>query len=53
VKVGGRVVEVPVRRGARQHGTSGLHPIVDGTRILARILRVRFQHPMVARTELL
>jgi glycosyltransferase involved in cell wall biosynthesis len=45
VKVGGRVVEVPVRRGARQHGASGLHPLIDGTRILARILRVRFQEP--------
>lgn len=52
VKVGGRVIEVPVRRGARHHGSSGLHPIVDGARILTRILRVRFQQPMVARTEL-
>ncbi len=53
VRVGGRVVEIPVRRGARQHGLSGLHPIFDGLRILARILRVRFQPPMVARGEAL
>jgi glycosyltransferase involved in cell wall biosynthesis len=53
MKVGGRVVEVPVRRGARQHGDSGLHPVFDGLRILARILRVRFQQPMVARSEAL
>jgi len=43
IKVGGRVVEVPVRRGARRHGASGLNPIIDGVRILVRILRVRFQ----------
>jgi len=53
MKVGGHVVEVPVRRGARQHGASGLHPIVDGLRILARILRVRFHQPLVARSEAL
>jgi glycosyltransferase involved in cell wall biosynthesis len=47
VQVGGRVVEVPVRRGARHHGASGLNPIVDGLRILGRILRVRFQAPPV------
>jgi len=43
VKVGGRVVEVPVRRQPRQHGTSGLNPVIDGLRILRRILNVRFQ----------
>lgn len=43
VKVGGRAVEVPVRRGARHHGSSSLNPIFDGVRILARIFRVRFQ----------
>ncbi len=43
VKLGGRAVEVPVWRGARQHGRSGLNPIIDGCRIFARILRVRFQ----------
>jgi len=53
MKVGGRVVEVPVWRGAREHGASGLHPIVDGLRILRRILRVRFQQPIVARSEAL
>jgi glycosyltransferase involved in cell wall biosynthesis len=51
IKVGGRVVEVPVRRGARQHGSSGLNPVIDGLRILRRILRVRFHQPMTARTE--
>lgn len=43
MRVGGRVVELPVRRGARRHGASGLNPIVDGLRILGRIVRVRFQ----------
>ena len=43
IMVGGRVVEVPVRRSARGHGASGLNPVVDGLRILRRILRVRFQ----------
>ena len=51
MKAGGRVVEVPVRRGARQHGSSGLNPIVDGLRILSRILRVRFHQPVVAGTD--
>lgn len=51
IRVGGRVVEVPVRRGARQHGSSGLDPIVDGLRILARIVRVRLQRPAVAREQ--
>jgi glycosyltransferase involved in cell wall biosynthesis len=39
---GGRVVEVPVRRDARRHGHSHLNRIVDGTRILRRILARRF-----------
>lgn len=39
--VGGRVVEIPVRRSARIQGVSRLSPIVDGTRILLRIVRVR------------
>jgi glycosyltransferase involved in cell wall biosynthesis len=43
VKIGARVVEVPVRRGARRHGQSGLHPIADGLRILRRILRARWE----------
>lgn len=43
VQIGGRVVEVPVRRGAREHGKSGLSPLRDGLRILLRIFRVRFQ----------
>ena len=43
MKVGARIVEVPARRGPRRHGASGLNPILDGVRILGRILRVRFQ----------
>ena len=50
VRVGGRVVEVPVRRGVRRHGTSGLHPVVDGLRILGRILHVRLQ-PLAGRAR--
>ena len=42
LRVGAHVVEVPVRRGARRHGRSGLDPIGDGVRILRRILRVRW-----------
>jgi glycosyltransferase involved in cell wall biosynthesis len=53
MRVGGRVVEVPVRRAARHHGTSGLNPIIDGVRILTRIFRVRFRQPMIARAEML
>jgi glycosyltransferase involved in cell wall biosynthesis len=37
----GRVVEVPVGREARLHGTSRLNRVLDGTRILLRILRKR------------
>lgn len=43
IRAGGRAVEVPVRREPRTDGASGLHPLVDGVRILARILRIRFQ----------
>lgn len=39
---GERVIEVPVRRSPRAHGSTGLSPFVDGTRILARILARRF-----------
>ncbi len=39
---GGRVVEVPVRRAARPHGTSRLHGIRDGARIFRRIVARRF-----------
>lgn len=38
---GGRVVEVGVTRAARAHGRSGLHAVRDGTRILARMIRLR------------
>ena len=42
LRAGGRVVEVPVSRAARDHGRSGLNSFRDGTRILLRILRKRF-----------
>ncbi len=38
LRAGGRVVEVPVGRAARQHGKSHLHSIRDGARIFRRIL---------------
>jgi glycosyltransferase involved in cell wall biosynthesis len=38
---GGRVVEVPVRRGPREHGESRLNSLRDGTRILRRIVARR------------
>lgn len=40
-RAGGRVVEVPVDRSARTHGESGLSSVRDGSRILARMLRLR------------
>jgi glycosyltransferase involved in cell wall biosynthesis len=51
MKIGGHVVEVPVQRSARHNGASGLNPIIDGFRILGRILRVRFR-PAAARVPL-
>lgn len=36
-----RVVEVPVTRRARAHGSSALHGLRDGSRILACMLRLR------------
>ena len=41
VRSGGRVVEVPVNRWAREHGDSGLSNIPDGLRILQRILQLK------------
>jgi glycosyltransferase involved in cell wall biosynthesis len=38
---GARVVEVPVTRRAREHGSSALHGLRDGGRILACMLRLR------------
>lgn len=38
---GERVVEVPVRRSPREHGSTGLAPVRDGTRILRRIVARR------------
>jgi glycosyltransferase involved in cell wall biosynthesis len=38
---GGRVVEVPVSRGPRQHGESRLNSFLDGARILRRIVARR------------
>jgi glycosyltransferase involved in cell wall biosynthesis len=45
LRIRARVVEVPVRRGPRRHGQSGLDPIADGLRILGRILRARWGSP--------
>ena len=42
VRSGGRVVEVPVNRYAREHGDSGLSNVRDGLRILRQILVLRF-----------
>lgn len=41
LRAGGRVVEVPVRRAARQHGRSRLNSLLDGARILRRIVGLR------------
>ncbi len=41
LRAGGRVVEVPVRRGPRQHGQSRLNSLLDGARILRRIVALR------------
>ena len=41
VRAGGRVVEVPVRRGPRPHGASRLNSLRDGARILRRIIARR------------
>lgn len=44
-KLGLRVAEVPSYEGGRIHGTSNLHPVRDGFRILNVILRERFARP--------
>jgi glycosyltransferase involved in cell wall biosynthesis len=41
LRAGGRVVEVPVRRAPRQHGESRLNSLIDGARILRRIVALR------------
>jgi hypothetical protein len=41
VRAGGRIVEVPVRRGPRPHGASRLNSVRDGARILRRIVALR------------
>jgi glycosyltransferase involved in cell wall biosynthesis len=41
LRTGGRVVEVPVRRGRREHGESRLNSLRDGARILRRIVARR------------
>ena len=38
LRAGGRIVEVPVRRGPRAHGASRLNSLRDGARILRRIV---------------
>lgn len=40
LQAGARVVEVPVTRYARAHGTTRLHRVVDGLRILRCMVRV-------------
>jgi glycosyltransferase involved in cell wall biosynthesis len=42
LSAGGRIVEVPVRRAPRPHGSSRLNSFRDGARILRRILLRRF-----------
>jgi glycosyltransferase involved in cell wall biosynthesis len=42
LRAGGRVTEVPVRRGPREHGGSRLNSVRDGMRILRRIVARRF-----------
>jgi glycosyltransferase involved in cell wall biosynthesis len=42
LKAGGRVIEIPVRRAARQHGKSRLNSFLDGARIFRRIVARRF-----------
>lgn len=41
LRAGGRVIEIPVGRGARVHGESRLDSFRDGLRILGRIVRLR------------
>jgi glycosyltransferase involved in cell wall biosynthesis len=41
LRSGGRVVEVPVSRALRQHGESRLNSLLDGARILRRIVALR------------
>ncbi len=41
LRAGGRVVEVPVKRARRQHGSSRLNSVRDGARIFRRILARR------------
>lgn len=43
LRAGGRVVEVPVGRAPRQHGESRLNSLVDGARILRRIVALRLR----------
>ena len=42
LRAGGRVVEIPVRRAPRRHGTSRLNSFLDGARIFRRIVGRRF-----------
>lgn len=41
LRAGARVIEIPVRRAARVHGTSRLDSFRDGTRVLGRIVKLR------------
>jgi glycosyltransferase involved in cell wall biosynthesis len=42
LRAGGRILEIPVRRAPRTHGESRLNSLLDGTRILRRIVARRF-----------
>jgi glycosyltransferase involved in cell wall biosynthesis len=41
LRAGGRIVEVPVSRAPRAHGLSRLNSLIDGARILRRIVTLR------------
>lgn len=42
LRAGGRIVEIPVHRAPRKHGESRLNSLLDGARILRRIVVRRF-----------
>jgi glycosyltransferase involved in cell wall biosynthesis len=43
LQAGGRIVDVPVSRSAREAGQSGLNNLADGARIFARMLMLRLR----------
>ena len=50
LRAGGKVVEVPAVRSARESGRSGLSSFKDGLRIARRMVQVRLEKPVAART---